>query len=238
MTGLALGGSASPLWYATRATGIVTLLLLTMTVLLGLAGSVRLAGPGLPRVVVAGLHRNVPLAAACLLAVHVLTAVADSYVPISLANAVLPFSSAYRPLWLGLGAVALDAFVVVAATSMLRERLRYRAWRAVHWLGYVCWPAALWHGLGTGTDSRSAWMLALDAACAAAVAAAAAWRLSLVPGGRGRLAAVAAAVVLPLATAVFVAAGPLQPGWARRAGTPPALLHHAAVTGPASGSRR
>jgi sulfoxide reductase heme-binding subunit YedZ len=94
----------------------------------------------------------------------------------------------------------------------------------VHWLGYACWPAALWHGLGTGTDTRLPLLLALNALCAAAVVAAAWWRLSLAQPGLGRTVAIAGAALLPLATAAFVLAGPLQPGWAQRAGTPPALL--------------
>jgi sulfoxide reductase heme-binding subunit YedZ len=99
----------------------------------------------------------------------------------------------------------------------------------VHWLAYGCWPCALWHGLGTGSDSKSAWLLALDTACLALVAAAAGWRLWLArPKTAERPAwfrvAVGALAVLPLATVVFTATGPLQPGWARRAGTPPAVL--------------
>jgi methionine sulfoxide reductase heme-binding subunit len=227
MTALAISAAASgpsPLWYATRATGVVALVLLTATVVLGVAGTAGFAVPGLPRVVVAGLHRNIALLAGCLIAVHVLTAVADPYAGIRLVSAVIPFTSQYRGFWLGLGAVALDLLLAVTLTSLIRGRLSYRAWRLTHWLGYACWPVALWHGLGTGTDSRLPWLLLIDALCAAAVTAAACWRLSLARPGLRRATAIAGAVVLPVATAVFVVAGPLQPGWARRAGTPPALI--------------
>jgi methionine sulfoxide reductase heme-binding subunit len=144
-------------------------------------------------------------------------------------------------LWLGLGAVAFDLLLAVLVTSLLRDRMPYRAWRAVHWLGYACWPVALWHGLGTGTDSRLPWLLALDALCVAAVTGAAGWRLSRTARGPVRATAITAAVLLPLVTAAFVLSGPLQPGWARRAGTPATLLNPAAGlawvrgTGPASG---
>jgi methionine sulfoxide reductase heme-binding subunit len=233
VTGAALaaaGAGPSPLWYAARATGVVALVLLTGTVILGIAGTARLAAPGLPRMVTAGLHRNIALLVLALLGLHVLTTVADSYARIGITAAVVPFSSDYRRLWLGLGTLAFDLLLAVTLTSLLRDRLSYRGWRAVHWLAYACWPLALWHGLGTGTDSRDPWLLALDALCAASVLAAAGWRLSLAPPGRSRTAAIAAAVILPLATAAFVLAGPLQPGWARRAGTPPALIGAAPLT--------
>jgi sulfoxide reductase heme-binding subunit YedZ len=230
----ATGGS--PLWYATRATGVIALVLLTATVVLGIAGFAQLEVPGLPRVVTAGLHRNISLLVVALVGVHVLTTVTDSYTRIGLAAAVIPFSSGYRTFWLGLGAVAFDLLLAVLVTSLLRDRLPYRAWRAVHWLAYACWPVALWHGLGTGTDSRVPWLLAADALCTAAVTGAACWRLTRAAPGLARAAAITATALLPLATAAFVLAGPMQPGWARRAGTPPAPLRPAAsLTGPRAG---
>jgi sulfoxide reductase heme-binding subunit YedZ len=235
VTAVALAAAAtggSPLWYATRATGVVALVLLTMTVMLGVAGRGAVTAPGLPRVVTAGLHRNLSLLVLALVAVHVLTTVTDSYARIGVAAAVVPFSSDYRPFWLGLGTMALDLLLAVTLTSLLRDRLPYRAWRAVHWLAYACWPVALWHGLGTGTDSRLSWLLALDALCVAGVTAAACWRLSLEAPGPARTAAITVAVLLPLATAAFLLIGPLQPGWARRAGTPPALLGLGAAAAP------
>lgn len=212
------------LWYATRAFGVVALVLLTATVILGIVGRARFTVPGLPRVVTAGLHRNLSLLVLALVTLHVLTTVADGYAPIGLASAVVPFDSPYRSLWLGLGTIAFDMLLAVALTSLLRDRLPYRTWRGVHWLAYACWPIALWHGLGTGTDSKLTWLLALDAACVAAVVGAVWWRLSQTAPGPGRSAAIAGSVLAPLATAIFVYVGPLQPHWAERAGTPPVLL--------------
>jgi hypothetical protein len=216
----------SPLWYATRATGVMALVLLTATVVLGVAGTVRFATPRWPRMITAALHRNLSLLAVAFVGAHVVTTVLDPYAPIGWISAVVPFASPYRTLWLGLGTIAFDMLLAVVVTSLLRARLGYRAWRAVHWLGYACWPVALWHGLGTGTDSKLSWLLALDAACVVAVAAAAGWRLSLERGaGRPGMATwLLACAVVPAATVVFVAVGPLQPGWARRAGTPVAQL--------------
>jgi methionine sulfoxide reductase heme-binding subunit len=211
----------SPLWYATRSTGVVALLLLTVTVALGIAGTARFSSPAMPRVVRSGLHRSISLLTVAFVAAHVITTVLDSYTSISLVNAVVPFSSSYRPFWLGLGAIASDLLLAVVITSLLRSRLPQRAWRTVHWLAYASWPVALWHGLGTGTDTRLSWLLALYAACLIAVAAAVWWRLRLASPGSARTAGLVATALLTIATIVFAAVGPLQPRWSLRAGTPP-----------------
>jgi hypothetical protein len=125
----------------------------------------------------------------------------------------------------------------------VRRRLGYSAWRAVHWLAYASWPVSVLHGLGTGSDTRQSWMLALTAGCTAAVLVAVALRLRRPaaagePPGTGdslwRGIGAMLAVATPIALAVFTLAGPLQRGWARRAGTPIRLLG-AAVPAPASG---
>jgi methionine sulfoxide reductase heme-binding subunit len=230
----------SPLWYATRATGVVALVLLTATVVLGVAGTARFATPGWPRMITAQLHRNLSLLAVLFVAAHVVTTVLDPFAPIGWISAVVPFVSPYRALWLSLGTVSFDMLLAVVVTSLLRARLSYGSWRAVHWLGYACWPVALWHGLGTGTDSKLPWLLALEAACVVAVALAAGWRLSLGRPRPGLATWLLACAAVPVATVVFVAVGPLQPGWARRAGTPVALMAGRAVpasaTGPAAGA--
>ena len=141
----------------------------------------------------------------------------------------MPFGARYRPLWVGLGALASDLLVVLVATSLLRRRIGPRAWRAVHWAAYACWPVAVAHGLGTGSDVRSGWMLAVTLACVGVAAGAVCARCVLAtagsPCGRAARAAVAAAVA---ALALWLPSGPLAAGWARRSGTPAALLAHPA----------
>lgn len=218
---LAAGTSGpSPLWYATRATGVVALLLLTITMALGIAGVSRLESRHWPRVITAGLHRNISLLVVAFVIVHVLTTVLDNFVSISIVSAVIPFSSGYRTFWLGLGAIAFDLILALVLTSLLRSRLSYRAWRGVHLLAYGSWPIALWHGLGTGTDSKLPWLLAIDALCVLVIAAALIFRLQAMAPGAARTAAVLATIAVPIATIVFVVAGPMRPGWAARAGTP------------------
>jgi methionine sulfoxide reductase heme-binding subunit len=170
--------SSTALWYASRATGVVALVLLTVVVLLGIMVNRRGRLPGLPRFATTSLHRSMSLLAVAFIAVHVVTAIADPYVTIGIAAAVIPFTSAYEPLWLGLGAVSFDMIIALIATSLARARIGRRTWRAVHWLAYACWPVALAHGLGSSTDLRSGWLLTLTICCTAAVVAATCWRIA------------------------------------------------------------
>jgi sulfoxide reductase heme-binding subunit YedZ len=218
------GGSA--LWYLTRGTGVVSLVLLTITVALGVANVRRARSARLPRFVIDAIHRNAALLALAFLVVHIATSVVDAYTPIRLVDAVIPFVSAYRPVWLGLGAVALDLLIAVALTSVLRRQFGHRAWRATHWLAYAAWPVALVHTLGTGSDVTSTWMLVLTAGCVLVVLVAICVRAA---GSRpdrpgARLGAVAASLAAAVALAVWLPTGPLKSGWAKRAGTPSALL--------------
>ena len=227
--------SSPALWYLSRGAGAVTLLGLTATVGLGVADARRWHASRWPRFLLDGLHRDIALITLGVLAVHVVTAVLDPFAPIRLADAVLPFVSAYRPLWLGLGALALDLLAAVAATSLLRRRLGHRAWRTVHWAAYGCWPLALVHGLGTGSDVKATWLLILSMGCGLAVLSAVCWRAAASARTRpgvtlALLSSVAAGCV---ALAAWATQGPLAPGWARRSGTPLRLLARAAPITPA-----
>jgi hypothetical protein len=223
------GAGPSALWYLTRGTGAVTLILLTGSVALGVCNVRRVHTERVPRFVFDAIHRSMSLLAVAFLAVHVMTSVFDAFAPIRLIDAIIPFVSAYRPLWLGLGAVASDLLIAVALTSVLRQRLGHRAWRIAHWLAYACWPIALVHGLGTGSDARAPWMLALTGGCVVVVLVAVWARISAGwPEHLGaRSAALAASIAAPIALVAWLPTGPLASGWAKRAGTPSSLLPRA-----------
>jgi predicted ferric reductase len=239
-TTLAAAGP-SVYWYLTRSTGAVALVLLTAAVALGVADVRRWSTPRWPRFLVDSLHRNVSLLAVVFLGLHILTSVLDSFTKISLLDAVVPFAGSYRPLWLGLGAIASDLLLAVAITSLLRRRLGYASWRAIHWLAYASWPVALLHGFGTGSDVKSTWLLALSIACLIVVLAAV---LVRVIGGwpenlRTRGAVLGGVAAFSLFLLAWLPGGPLGSEWARRSGTPTALLGHSgAAKGPGGGAVR
>ena len=181
-------------WYASRATGIVSLLLLTAVLVLGILVNRQGRLPGLPRFAVTGIHRNLSLLSVVFIAVHVVTAVADTYVNIPLLSTVVPFTSGYERLWLGLGTVSLDLMAAMIVTSLLRGRMNRNFWRAVHLLAYASWPIAFAHGLGSSNDLQQGWLLALSIVCALVVAAATVWRLAYAARRAPRASRVAAAM--------------------------------------------
>ena len=222
----AAAAGPSAYWYLTRGTGTVALILLTLSVALGVANSRRLRTERVPRFVVDAVHRNVSLLAVAFTAVHVVTSLLDGFAPITVVDVFVPFISAYRPLWLGFGAVAFDLLLALVITSLLRRRFGYRLWRLTHWTAYACWPVALLHTFGTGSDVKFGWLLAISAICAALVIAAVLVRATAGwPSRIGvRLTAILACAAVPLGLVVWLPSGPLAKGWPKRAGTPSYLL--------------
>jgi methionine sulfoxide reductase heme-binding subunit len=188
----------------------------------------------LPRFVIDGMHRTVSLLAVAFLVVHIVTAALDSFASVPLIDAVVPFAGTYRPLWLGLGAASFDLVLAVVITSLARRRLGYRTWRFTHWLAYASWPIALLHGLGTGSDVKSTWMIAISGGCLTAVLLAVCVRVASGWPDQVRLRAVALGIAVCFAggTVLWLPGGPLGAGWARRSGTPTPLLRPATGRSP------
>jgi sulfoxide reductase heme-binding subunit YedZ len=157
-------------WYFGRATGLIALVLLTATIVLGVLGPLRVSSTRWPRFAIRTLHRDLALASLLMIAIHVVTVVLDGYVHIPLSAAVLPIGSSYRPFWMALGAVSFDLLLAIVLTSLLRHQIGDRIWRRVHWLTYASWPIAVAHGLGAGSDSTQIWALAITFGCCGIVA--------------------------------------------------------------------
>jgi sulfoxide reductase heme-binding subunit YedZ len=165
------------LWYTTRGAGVTSLVLLSAVVVLGVLTTARFETAGWPRFLTAALHRNLSLTSVVFLALHVVTAVVDPFAHLGWASALVPFASWYRPLWVGLGTISAELMAAILVTSLVRRALGPVAWRAVHWLAYACWPVAVLHGWGSGTDSGSLWMIGVEAVCVGVVAVAVVVRL-------------------------------------------------------------
>ncbi len=172
-------------WYLIRSTGVVSLVLLTAVMALGVASANRWRAGGRARFVTPALHRSLSLLSVVFVGLHVVTTLLDPYAAVSAAATVLPFARSANALWVALGAVSLDLIAALVVTSLVLRRLGYRVWRLVHWAAYLSWPLAFAHAVGMGTDAPSPWFQAVALACLGAVAAGVAWRaLANRPGKR------------------------------------------------------
>jgi len=176
--------SSTAVWYAARAGGIVAYVLVSASVLAGIALAGKQRVPGFPRFAVEDVHRFLGILAGIFIAIHVGSIALDTVVPFSLTQLVIPFTASYRPLATGLGVVALELLVAVGITNFFRSRLPYRAWRRVHYLTFAVWLLATGHGILAGTDRDQAWLVTIYAIAVGLVAGASALRFGSAPGGR------------------------------------------------------
>jgi methionine sulfoxide reductase heme-binding subunit len=208
--------TSSPVdWYAARAAGIAAYVLLTAVVALGISLAARAPGRRWrrwPMFAVEDVHRVGGLLVGSFIALHVITIAIDSFLPFSLGQLAIPLTSRYRPVWTALGIVAAELLLALAVTNHYRRRIPRRWWRGAHYANFAVWIAATLHGMGSGTDRSTVWMIALDAVCVAAVAAAVTWRVGVRRGLGGvlRPSALIAAGGGAAAVVVALALGPLQ----------------------------
>ena len=174
--------SANADWYLMRGSGVVSLVLLTAVIVLGVATVRRWHPARRPRFVTASFHRAISLLSVVFLGVHVVTAIADPYAGVAVAAIVVPFVAAKSAFWVGLGALSLDAVGALIISSLLRPRIPLRLWRAIHWFAYLAWPLALAHSVGMGSDASSLWLEVVAGVCVVAVGASVVWRLNVERG--------------------------------------------------------
>lgn len=216
--------SPSPLWFLDRSAGEVTLLLMSAVMILGI---VRAAMPPALPFLVEGAHANLALLTIAFAGLHIVAALLDPFAGLGPIDALVPFLSAYRGTWLGLGVVSGYIYAVAVLTSWPARRLSRSTWVWLHRTMYLAWTLAILHSLGTGSDARNQLFLLLNVAAVAGVLVAflgfrVAEGWTRLPPLWATLAVVA--VVVVVGVAVWAVNGPLQPGWARSSGTPPGLL--------------
>ena len=187
------------LWFATRGAGIVSLILFSVVACLGLLAVARTQSVRWPRFLTVELHRNLALLSVAFLTIHILTAVFDPFTNLGIGAALVPLASSYRPLPVAFGVVSVDLVAAVVVTSLLRERIGHRVWRAVHWASYAAWPLAVEHTLTAGSDSFTPWMLVLQVGCVLAVGGALLYRATAGGTNRERLPAVTLGTADPIA---------------------------------------
>jgi methionine sulfoxide reductase heme-binding subunit len=148
-------------WLASRAAGIVALVLIALAVAIGLAMAAKaFRKPGLPRVLIS-IHEHAALAALVAIAVHGITLLGDSWLRPGPVGIAVPFVIDHEPVFTGLGIIAGYLAAILGLTFYVRRRIGTRRWRNLHRLTPLVYVLGLVHALGSGSDAQQPWLLAL-----------------------------------------------------------------------------
>lgn len=146
-----------PWWLASRAAGIVAFLLIAASVTLGLfMASGIWRRPGLKRDLLK-VHQHLALAGLAMIGLHGVCLLGDAWLKPGIGGIAIPFTVAYRPLWVGLGILGGYLAALLGPTYFVRRRIGGRRWRQLHRATVVVYALAVAHSLGSGTDGASAW---------------------------------------------------------------------------------
>ena len=202
-------------WDTARAGGFTAYLLVTISVVLGLALSMRWQVRWWPRLISYELHVWVTILSFVFLGIHIFASWIDPFTRFGLGELLLPFVSHYRPLWMALGIVALYLSLAVTLSLFIRREIGYTWWLRLHELSFAVWALATIHGLATGSDTRTLWGIEVYIVSAVIVCGLLCVRLlqPVTPGGRIHpvwAGAVAGALAVAI---IWTALGPLRPGW-------------------------
>ncbi len=145
-------------WLVSRASGIVALVLISLSVLMGLAMAARvLSRPAIKRAV-ARLHEQVALVALFAITVHGLALLGDHWLKPGLRGIAVPFAMGYRPSFTGLGIIAGYLAALLGPSFYVRKRIGARRWRKLHRFTVVVWVLGAIHTLGAGSDRSTLWL--------------------------------------------------------------------------------
>ena len=145
-------------WYATRSTALLSYLALSASTIYGLLLSTKLLDRVTHRPISFTLHQDLAGIGLALALVHAAVLMIDRSVPYSPVEVIVPFVGPYRPLWVGIGQVAMGLSLLVMLSFYVRKRIGTRAWRTVHYLSFAAFLGATIHGLMAGSDTSAGWV--------------------------------------------------------------------------------
>jgi methionine sulfoxide reductase heme-binding subunit len=206
--------TSSPLdWYVARAGGVVAYVLLSANVAVGLTMTAKKSMRRWPKFAMEDVHRFGGILVGTFVVIHIVSVAIDSYLPFSILSLIVPFASHYRPVWTSLGVVAAELLLALAVTNHYRNRrISYSFWRKAHYVNFAVWGAATLHGLGSGTDRSTPWLLSIYVVAVGTVSALTVWRILKARNASTNAIRLAPVVAAGLAVVLVVAlaAGPLR----------------------------
>ncbi len=151
--------SSKAYWFISRSSGVLAYTLLTLGVMWGLVQSGAILRPTIPPPLALGLHSLLNWTSLAMAALHALILLGDNYIKLTLADVVIPFTSPYRPLLVGLGVLALYLMLLLALSFYTRRQLGQKTFRTLHYASYLTYLLVTWHSLGAGSDTHLLWPL-------------------------------------------------------------------------------
>jgi len=145
--------SVKTTWFVTRASGIIAYVLMWFSMVWGLAVSSKVLNRLMHRAYEFDFHEYLSLLAIGFLVVHVVMLLFDQYSTFSILQVLVPFIAPYRPVWVGIGVIALYLVLLSSVTFYLRNRIGMAAFRVIHLSTFIAYLGATVHGLRSGTDS-------------------------------------------------------------------------------------
>ncbi len=142
-------------WYASRASGIVAWVLITMSVMWGLTLSTRILGKKATPAWLLDLHRYLGGMAVVMTGIHLAGLVADTYVYFGWKEILVPFAAQWQPGPVAWGVVAFYVLVAIEVTSLMMKKMPKHIWRWIHQTSWVLFVLVTIHGLQAGTDVRN-----------------------------------------------------------------------------------
>ncbi len=144
-------------WLASRASGLVALALITLSVVVGLS----MAGRAMPRANrLIAVHEHTALAGLIAIAVHGLTLLGDAFLKPGPLGIAVPFVMDHEPFWTGLGIIAGYLAAALGLSYYVRDRIGHKRWRKLHKLTLLVYVLGVAHTLGAGTDAGEPWVVA------------------------------------------------------------------------------
>src|SRR4051794_2382820 len=116
-------------WIASRAAGILTLLLASAAVGVGLLQGSRFAKPGRN---LKAIHEALSLATMGALVIHAVTLLGDGFMHPNVADLTIPFASSFKSFWTSLGIVSGWALILLGLSYYARQRIGVARWRTLH----------------------------------------------------------------------------------------------------------
>jgi methionine sulfoxide reductase heme-binding subunit len=139
-------------WLAGRSAGMVAMLVIAVSVILGLAMAARVI-PARRRRDAVRLHEHLALISLASIGAHGLLLAADPWLKAGASGILVPFAIGYRPLWTGLGILGGYLAAILGLSFYVRRRIGARLWRRMHRFTVVVYVLSLAHALGAGTDT-------------------------------------------------------------------------------------